>query len=197
MTWHYRGADPDFGSFQAKECQAHLENLTSHNKLAVEVLVGKKNLEVRPLAVNKGEIVKKILYDNTDAEFVFCAGDDKTDEDMFRSLFNLSPAETGSASNSRPNSLIANGAGAAVANKLDAAVACKALPRDEPLMVEPPAPLKRGTSPGSPRAIKLTRDGIFTTMIGPNNRKTLAEWHVDNVDAIIDNLAEMASITEP
>ena len=43
----------------------------------VIVLVGKKNLEVRPIAVNKGEIVKRILYHNPDAEFVFCAGDDK------------------------------------------------------------------------------------------------------------------------
>ena len=50
------------------------------------VLVGKKNLEVRPLAVNKGEIVKRILYSHPDAEFIFCAGDDKTDEDMFRAL---------------------------------------------------------------------------------------------------------------
>jgi trehalose 6-phosphate synthase/phosphatase len=41
------------------------------------VLVGKKNLEVRPIAVNKGEIVKRILYMNPDAEFIFCAGDDK------------------------------------------------------------------------------------------------------------------------
>jgi len=38
------------------------------------------------LAINKGEIVKRILYLNPDAQFVFCAGDDKTDEDMFRSL---------------------------------------------------------------------------------------------------------------
>lgn len=50
------------------------------------MLVGKKNLEVRPLAINKGEIVKRILYHNPDAEFVVCAGDDKTDEDMFRAL---------------------------------------------------------------------------------------------------------------
>ena len=46
------------------------------------VLVGKKNLEVRPLAVNKGEIVKRILYSHPDAEFIFY----KTDEDMFRAL---------------------------------------------------------------------------------------------------------------
>lgn len=40
-------------------------------------MVGKKNLEVRPIAINKGEIVKRILYMNPDAEFIFCAGDDK------------------------------------------------------------------------------------------------------------------------
>lgn len=57
------------------------------------MLVGKKNLEVRPIAINKGEIVKRILYHNPDAEFIFCAGDDKTDEDMFRAL-NLFPIGT-------------------------------------------------------------------------------------------------------
>lgn len=98
ITWHYRNADPDYGSFQAKECQAHMENLTTQNKLDVEVLVGKKNLEVRPLAVNKGEIVKRILYSNADAEFVFCAGDDKTDEDMFRALASLTTANDVSGS---------------------------------------------------------------------------------------------------
>ncbi|KAG6846500.1 hypothetical protein H0H93_013565, partial [Arthromyces matolae] len=57
-------------------------------------LVGKKNLEVRPIAVNKGEIVKRILFKNPDAEFIFCAGDDKTDEDMFRSLLLFPPGTT-------------------------------------------------------------------------------------------------------
>jgi len=62
-----------------------LENNLAH-KRPIEVLVGKKNLEVRPLAINKGEIVKKIVDENPDAGFIFCAGDDKTDEDMFRAL---------------------------------------------------------------------------------------------------------------
>lgn len=39
--------------------------------------MGKKNLEVRPLAVNKGEIVRRLIYENPDADFIFCAGDDK------------------------------------------------------------------------------------------------------------------------
>lgn len=78
-------ADPEFGAFQAKECQNHLENAVL-SKLPVEILVGKKNLEVRPTMVNKGEIVKRLLAQHPDVEFVACAGDDKTDEDMFRAL---------------------------------------------------------------------------------------------------------------
>ncbi|KAF9293443.1 threalose-6-phosphate phosphatase [Mortierella antarctica] len=85
LTWHYRMADPDFGAFQAKECQNHLENAVL-SKLPVEILVGKKNLEVRPTIINKGEIVKRLLSLHPDVEFVLCAGDDKTDEDMFRAL---------------------------------------------------------------------------------------------------------------
>ncbi|KAG9310012.1 glycosyltransferase family 20 protein [Chiua virens] len=85
ITWHYRSSDPEWGLFQCRQCQDLLENNLAH-KRPIEVLVGKKNLEVRPLAVNKGEIVKRILYMNPDAEFIFCAGDDKTDEDMFRAL---------------------------------------------------------------------------------------------------------------
>jgi len=85
ITWHYRASDPEWGLFQCRQCQDLLENNLSR-KRPIEVLVGKKNLEVRPMAINKGEIVKRILYTNPDAEFVFCAGDDKTDEDMFRAL---------------------------------------------------------------------------------------------------------------
>jgi trehalose 6-phosphate synthase/phosphatase len=72
--------------------------------MVTTVLVGKKNLEVRPIAVNKGEIVKRILYNNPSAEFVFCAGDDKTDEDMFRALCTLFTATTTQAVMQPPTS---------------------------------------------------------------------------------------------
>ncbi|OZJ02982.1 hypothetical protein BZG36_03144 [Bifiguratus adelaidae] len=85
ITWHYRMADPEYGSFQAKECQNHLENAIL-SKLPVEILVGKKNLEVRPTMVNKGEIVKRLMAAHEGADFILCAGDDKTDEDMFLAL---------------------------------------------------------------------------------------------------------------
>ncbi|KAJ2374500.1 hypothetical protein IW150_003064 [Coemansia sp. RSA 2607] len=86
ITWHFRNADPEYGEFQAKECMNHLENSVV-SKRPVEILVGKKCLEVRPISVNKGEIVKRLMGAHPEQwEFVACAGDDKTDEDMFRAL---------------------------------------------------------------------------------------------------------------
>ncbi|KAI8973032.1 glycosyltransferase family 20-domain-containing protein [Pilobolus umbonatus] len=85
ITWHYRMADEEYGEFQAKECQNHLESSVV-SKMPVEILVGKKNLEVRPMMINKGEVVKRILNNTPEVDFIVCAGDDKTDEDMFRTL---------------------------------------------------------------------------------------------------------------
>ncbi|KAK4990367.1 threalose-6-phosphate phosphatase [Elasticomyces elasticus] len=90
LTWHYRRADPEYGAFQARECQKHLNN-TVAKKWDVEVMTGKANLEVRPRFVNKGEIAKKLVLEYGEGEgkapeFVLCLGDDFTDEDMFRSL---------------------------------------------------------------------------------------------------------------
>ncbi|KAI8988048.1 glycosyltransferase family 20-domain-containing protein [Mycotypha africana] len=94
VTWHYRLADPDYGAFQSKECQNHLENAIL-SKMPIEVLVGKKNLEVRPTATNKGEIIKRLLSGNDEnIDFVMCCGDDKTDEDMFRVLKKITTTAT-------------------------------------------------------------------------------------------------------
>lgn len=221
ITWHYRNADPDYGVFQAKECQAHLDNLVAQQGLAIEVLVGKKNLECRPLAVNKGEIVKRILYQHPDAEFVFCAGDDRTDEDMFRTLCNLSPNFPGSDSPSTSVNGSLNSPSPELSKKLadahqEGAGANFTAPsggsnklglhgpnipgtpppthHQQPLVVSPPAPLSAATPMGSPRILKLRPDAIFTTTIGANGKKTLAHWHVDEPQKVIDALAEMAGI---
>ncbi|KAJ2957371.1 hypothetical protein NQZ79_g6913 [Umbelopsis isabellina] len=129
ITWHYRLADPQYGLFQAQECQNHLENALL-SKLPVEVMVGKKNLEVRPLAINKGEIVKKLLGQHPDVEFIACAGDDKTDEDMFRAL--------------RPSSV---------------------------------------------------GESCYAITVGPPDKKTLANWHVENSEDIVDALGLMANVS--
>ncbi|KAF8449627.1 putative alpha,alpha-trehalose-phosphate synthase subunit TPS2 [Terfezia claveryi] len=89
ITWHYRKADHDFAAIQVKECQELLESTVAKD-YDLEVMPGKCNLEVRPKFVNKGEIAKQLLqeYREKDGQkvFVLCAGDDTTDEDMFRSL---------------------------------------------------------------------------------------------------------------
>jgi trehalose-phosphatase len=95
ITWHYRLADPDFGSWQAKECQNHLENSVLC-KFALEILQGKKNLEVRPQLLSKGVTVSKLCADIC-PDFVFCAGDDRTDEDMFKVLRKTSGEENNSS----------------------------------------------------------------------------------------------------
>ncbi|KAL3470202.1 glycosyltransferase family 20-domain-containing protein [Aspergillus californicus] len=90
LTWHYRRADPEYGAFQARECRKKLEEDVS-KKWDVEVMAGKANLEVRPRFVNKGFIAQRLVnaYGQGPGkvpEFIFCSGDDFTDEDMFRAL---------------------------------------------------------------------------------------------------------------
>lgn len=84
LTWHYRGADPAQGKPMAQEYKRFLqEQVTPH--WDVEVMDGKKNLEVRPRSMNKGEIAKRLVaaYGDSDdvaPDFVLCLGDDFTDE---------------------------------------------------------------------------------------------------------------------
>ncbi|WPH00329.1 trehalose-phosphatase-like protein [Acrodontium crateriforme] len=90
LTWHYRRADTQRGIDMSTECQKHLED-TVAKKWDVEVMAGKANLEVRPRFVNKGEIAKRLVREYGEGpsrapDFVFCLGDDFTDEDMFRAL---------------------------------------------------------------------------------------------------------------
>jgi trehalose 6-phosphate synthase/phosphatase len=87
LTWHYRRADPEYGAFQARECQKQLERTVAKN-YDVEVMTGKANLEVRPRFVNKGEIAKRLVLEYGEnagdaPEFVLCLGDDFTDEGLF------------------------------------------------------------------------------------------------------------------
>ncbi|CEH19125.1 related to trehalose-6-phosphate phosphatase [Ceraceosorus bombacis] len=210
MTWHYRQADPDYGAFQAREAQAHLNDLVQKDpSIGVEVLVGKKNLECRPLAVNKGEICKRILYEYaSSAEFVFCAGDDKTDEDMFRVLCSLgSLASSGSMDSpslgacGNPSSLRhatrGESAGHVPQTPADEEAAAMCLAPTQTLVISPPAPLNPKQQMGSPRPMALHSDGIWTTAVGPSSKKTLAHYHVDTVDKIIFALSELAGLQDP
>src|SRR5690349_17354576 len=60
ITWHYRNSDPDYGSWMSRELLSHLRD-TIAAKFPVDVLVGKKAIEVRPKGVSKGTALKRIL----------------------------------------------------------------------------------------------------------------------------------------
>lgn len=169
ITWHYRGADPEWGLFQCRQCQDLLENNVA-GKRPIEVLVGKKNLEVRPIAVNKGEIVKRILYKNADAEFVFCAGDDKTDEDMFRAL-SLYPAAAS----------VSSSAGLYPRAILEAPLSVTLLDGEEKVA--------EGTN--KPVELLVPADAIFTTAVGHSSKRTLASWHVGTPQEVVDHMLDM------
>jgi len=131
ITWHYRLADPDYGTFQAKECQNHIENSVL-SKYPIEILHGKKCLEVRPITVNKGEIVRQLINVHPDCDFVLCAGDDRTDEDMFKALSNLD----------------------------------------------------------------ISKDNIFTTIVGPPSKISTAHWRVNEPSNLIDIMEVLAQCSK-
>ncbi|KAF9918800.1 Trehalose-6-P synthase/phosphatase complex synthase subunit [Lobosporangium transversale] len=92
MTWHYREADPEFGTWQATELQVNLEKLLAH--MALSIILGNKTLELRPSSIDKSTSVKAILRDlQADVgpvDFILCVGDGKTDEAVFSCLGNES-----------------------------------------------------------------------------------------------------------
>ncbi|KAF8524292.1 trehalose 6-phosphate phosphatase [Hysterangium stoloniferum] len=160
ITWHYRASDPEWGLFQCRQCLDLLENNLVH-KRPIEVLVGKKNLEVRPIAVNKAKIVKRLMYHHPAAEFVFCAGDDKaripqTDEDMFRALI-IPPGQNDALVMQPPTSAA---------------------------ILEPGETL-------NPVELAIVPEAIFSTTVGACNKKTLAHWHVTSAQEIVESMLSL------
>lgn len=87
ITWHFRDADPLFGSWQAKELQLLLTE--SCVNLPVEVISGPKYLELRPESVSRVTAVQRIISERPDGiDFAFAIGSDKADEDVFSFLNN-------------------------------------------------------------------------------------------------------------
>jgi trehalose 6-phosphate synthase/phosphatase len=83
IAWHYRNADVEQGRLRALELTNELRHCLAGRSL--EVVAGNKIIEVRNRGIDKGTAIKKILAQEP-ADFVFAAGDDKTDEDMFKML---------------------------------------------------------------------------------------------------------------
>ncbi|EFJ35313.1 trehalose phosphate synthase [Selaginella moellendorffii] len=88
LVWHYGDADPDFGSWQAKELHDHLESVLANDPVSVKS--GQHIVEVKPQGVSKGVVVDKLLASmaskGTPIDFIVCVGDDRSDEDMFETI---------------------------------------------------------------------------------------------------------------
>ena len=83
LVWHYRKVAPELAYVRKEEIKNELEHMVG--KLGVEIHEGNKVLEVKPSGLNKGTITQRLFAEH-DWDFVLCAGDDYTDEDMFKAL---------------------------------------------------------------------------------------------------------------
>jgi trehalose 6-phosphate synthase/phosphatase len=85
VAWHYRQAEPEYGSWRARELLVALEE-TIAGKPA-EILPGHWVIEVRARGVNNGTYVHRLFPVGTGSDhLVLAAGDDLTDVDLYRAL---------------------------------------------------------------------------------------------------------------
>lgn len=83
LVWHYRLADAELGIARAKELIDDVVSYTAN--FDVQVLEGKKAVELRNAGVNKGGAAREAVA-MAEASFILAAGDDTTDEELFRAL---------------------------------------------------------------------------------------------------------------
>jgi trehalose 6-phosphate synthase/phosphatase len=84
VAWHYRGAPREFGARQAHELRMLLGDVLSNQPL--EVLEGKKVIEIRLRGVSKSVVAKRIEAEIGPETLIVAIGDDRTDEELFRAL---------------------------------------------------------------------------------------------------------------
>ena len=84
LVWHYRMVHPEFGDWVANELVATLEPALADTELVAQR--GNKIVEVKMTWANKGEVLARLQQACADCQFLFFAGDDRTDEDLFARL---------------------------------------------------------------------------------------------------------------
>jgi trehalose 6-phosphate synthase/phosphatase len=93
LVWHYRQADPEFGKDKARQLTEDLSTSVANDP--IQIRHGQKIVEVAATNVNKGSAVARLLEERP-YDLVVVAGDDTTDESMFRlNLRNLISIKVG------------------------------------------------------------------------------------------------------
>lgn len=83
LVWHYRNVEPELGYNRTMKLRQDLLHIV--DKRPIDVSSGQKIIEVKQRNINKGKVVADLM-NAYHPDFVLCAGDDFTDEDMFRAL---------------------------------------------------------------------------------------------------------------
>ena len=83
LVWHYTNVEPDIAFKRATELRRELSELLDGEEIAVHE--GRNIVEVKPSFIAKSNVVRD-LKQQYPSDFILCAGDDYTDEDMFREL---------------------------------------------------------------------------------------------------------------
>jgi trehalose 6-phosphate synthase/phosphatase len=83
LVWHYRRANPELVNVRVHELRDALMNLTEN--LDVGVFEGNRIIEIKNVGVNKG-LAAEFWTADKNWDFLLAAGDDYTDEEMFRAL---------------------------------------------------------------------------------------------------------------
>ena len=83
IVWHYVNVEPDIAYKRASELQRELGDLLEGDEITIHE--GRNIVEVKPSFVAKSNVVRDLKREYP-SDFILCAGDDYTDEDMFREL---------------------------------------------------------------------------------------------------------------
>mgnify|MGYP001767158722 FL=1 len=83
LVWQYRKAENESAAYAAHELIDMLSNLTTN--LRTHVLPGNKCVEIRSTGISKGAFYQRFFH-SASFSFLFAAGDDWTDEELFAAL---------------------------------------------------------------------------------------------------------------
>ncbi|MFA5245068.1 MAG: bifunctional alpha,alpha-trehalose-phosphate synthase (UDP-forming)/trehalose-phosphatase [Pedobacter sp.] len=83
LVWHYRKVENGLGELRTAELMDNVKYLI--NDRGLQILSGNKVIEIKNIEINKGKAALEQLQ-NKQFDFIMAAGDDHTDEDIFKAL---------------------------------------------------------------------------------------------------------------
>jgi trehalose 6-phosphate synthase/phosphatase len=84
LAWHYRVVDPARAACESRDLRLKLKKAL--NGQPVEMLEGKKVIEVRPRGIGKAVVARYLGRADDDPPAILALGDDQTDDDLFAAL---------------------------------------------------------------------------------------------------------------